>query len=144
MLLAVGPESNPMEPSSPKVAACCVWAFQLESAFLQGAWLRVNTSDVHPRAYIRGAGKAVPETPHKRYLGLRRSRSLSDNSQNPVVAAITCSRTISWCFLWQHEMLRFDKLTAPSAVEGQLPMSDRLLAADAVLCVSPSSAEAVL
>ena len=42
------------------------------------------------------------------------SRSLSDNSQNPVVATITCSRTISWCFLWQHEML-------------QLPMSDRLL-----------------
>ncbi len=25
-------------------------------------------------------------------------------------------------------MLRFDKLTAPSSVEGQLPMSDRLLA----------------
>ena len=127
MLLAVGPESNPMEPSSPKVAACCVWAFQLESAFLQGAWLRVNTSDVHPRAYIRGAGKAVPETPHKRYLGLRRSRSLSDNSQNPVVAAITCSRTISWCFLWQHEML-------------QLPMSDRLLASGEGLDVFPSVA----
>ncbi len=32
----------------------------------------------------------------------------------PIAAPIFCRRTISWCFLWQHEML-------------QLPMSDRLL-----------------
>ncbi len=59
-------------------------------------------------------------------LGLFLPRSLSDNSQNPVAAPITCSRTISWCFLWQHEML-------------QLPMSDRLLGSALGRVKSPRS-----